>query len=64
MEGTTATNEIRVFPLKNATAEELQQVIQSVIDGEASGGGGGGGGGRVGEVEVVVAAKRLLRAAS
>ncbi len=40
VESTTTTNEVRVFPLKNALAAELQEVIQSVIDGTTEGAGG------------------------
>ncbi len=48
VESTTAENEIRVFPIKNAVASELQPVLQSAISGQSSGGttnqqGGGGG---------------------
>ncbi len=45
VEGTPAQNEVRIFRLKNSTAEDLQTVLQAVITGESGGGGGGGGGG-------------------
>ncbi len=49
VEGTSATNEVRVFSLRNTTAEDLRTVIQGVIDGTGGVGGtgnqGGGGGG-------------------
>ncbi len=35
----TAQNQIKVFPLNNAIAEELAPVIQSAINGEGEGGG-------------------------
>ncbi len=41
VESTPAQNEIRVFPLKNAVAEDLQPVLQTAISGSASGTGQG-----------------------
>ena len=41
VEGTTAQNAVRVFRLKNATAEELQQVLEEVINGQPAGQGQG-----------------------
>jgi type II secretion system protein D len=37
VESTPAENEIRVFPIKNAVASELQPVLQSAITGTSSG---------------------------
>ncbi len=34
-----AQNQIKIFPLNNAIAEELAPVIQSAINGEGEGGG-------------------------
>lgn len=45
VEGTPAQNEVRIFRLKNAIAEDLTTVLTSIITGEAPEGGGGGGGG-------------------
>jgi general secretion pathway protein D len=37
VESTPAENEIRVFPIKNAVASELQPVLQSAISGQTTG---------------------------
>ena len=49
VEGTPAQNEVRIFRLKNAIAEDLTTVLNSIITGEAPSGGGGGGGGGGGQ---------------
>ena len=48
VESTPAENEIRVFPVKNAVASELQPILQSAITGTATATAGqqGGGGGQ------------------
>lgn len=43
VESTPAENEIRVFPVKNAVASELQPILQSAITGTASATTGQGG---------------------
>lgn len=53
VESTSAENEIRVFPVKNAVASELQPILQTAISGQSSssttGGQGGQGGGQGGQ---------------
>ncbi len=45
VESTEAQNEMRVFPLKNSIATDLEPVLQAAISGQTTGGQGGQAGG-------------------
>jgi type II secretory pathway component GspD/PulD (secretin) len=48
VETSPAESQIRVFPIKNAVASELQPILSTAISGQATGGAGGQGGGQGG----------------
>ncbi|AMV30943.1 Type II secretion system protein D precursor [Pirellula sp. SH-Sr6A] len=48
VETSPAESQIRVFPIKNAVASELQPILSTAISGQATGGTGGQGGGQGG----------------
>lgn len=60
VEETSAENELRVFPLRNAPSDELAPIIQAAVNAQASGGapipGPGGGGGAAAAAAAAAAA--------
>ncbi|MCY3005928.1 MAG: hypothetical protein NTV29_08115 [Planctomycetota bacterium] len=58
VESTSAENEIRVFPIKNAIASELQPILQSAITGTASSGTAAGGQPQQGQAQPAAGSSR------
>ena len=58
VESTSAENEIRVFPIKNAIASELQPILQSAITGTASSGTTAGGQAQQGQAQPAAGSSR------
>ena len=67
---TSAENELRIFPLKNAPSDELAPIIQDAVNAQGAGaptpgqGGGGGGGGAAAAARAAAEAASSARSTS